>query len=287
MSGAELVERYLKERSPGWSGRTLEVVRESLDHLLPFVERGLTRAGVVSFVGAMRSRPWSWRTLARVLQTSRALLSWAARAGLVLEDLSWLVVPPRGEALPRTLSEEQVLVLLEKGCSSARDRAIVELLYGTGLRRSELTRLSLADVDLCEGLVRVRRGKGMKDRLVPMGETAREALLGYLRHERLLTPAEAVFVSAAGRPLGPGGLWMMLSRASVRAGLAERASPHRLRHSYATHLLRGGADIVSIKALLGHSSLHSTEVYTGVDVEDLKDMLERCHPRERQRHRKT
>jgi len=235
---------------------------------------------VLRFVGDVRSRGWSWRTAGRVLASARTLFRWAWRAGRLLEDLGLLIEVPRGRTLLRTLNEDEVLRLLA-ACRSARDLALVEVLYGTGLRAGELLRLDLGDLDLGEGLLHVRQGKGRKDRTVPFGERVREALVRYLREERAGLAGEALFPTASRGRLSRSGLRTVLRRTGERAGLARHASPHRLRHSYATHLLRGGAGVVSIQALLGHGDLGSTEVYTEGEVGDLREVIARCHPRER------
>lgn len=183
------------------------------------------------------------------------------------------------ETLPRTLSESEVFELIEKGAKGARERAIFEVLYGTGLRASELIRLTPDDIDLLTGILYVRQGKGRKDRVVPFGERVKAAVLAYLRERP--RKGGPLFLNARDGPLTVGTLETLVWSAGKRAGLARLASPHRLRHSYATHLLQGGADVRHIQVLLGHASLASTQVYLGVEVSDLARMLEKSHPRER------
>ena len=289
-SVAELVSRYLGEKAASWSQRTLAHQRGGLGYFLCFVaERdfGLTRDAVLAFVRAIEARsrrdgePWALRSKQWPLFALRGLLRWAQLRGLVLEDLAGLIVMKHVEPLPRALSEQQLEALIEAGCQGSfaqRDRAILELFYGTGLRAAELSRLSLSDVGLAERVLHVCQGKGRKDRMLPMGEAAREALLAYLR---VRPPREgALFLSRLQRALSVKMLWRIVRRAGRRAGVSG-ASPHRLRHSYATHLLRHGADVRHVQALLGHASLASTQVYLRLELSDLARILARSHPRER------
>lgn len=290
MTLEELVQRYLDEMAPRWSERTLVRSRTDLDRMALCLggRARLTRARVVAFVRYVQSRtvkgrPWSPVTIAGVLVRARCFLRWALLRGHILEDLGALIDPPSFKTLPRMLSESEVVRLIEegpRGACAVRDRAVIELVYGTGLRAKEAVCLGVDDVDFAAGLVYVRQGKNRKDRVVPLGARAADAVREYLRHDR---PARSgpLFLRVDGSPLSRGGLAEILRRAGRRAGLARPASPHKLRHSYATHLLRGGADIVAIKNLLGHSSLTSTQVYLDVDVNDLAAMVDKCHPRER------
>jgi integrase/recombinase XerD len=157
-------------------------------------------------------------------------------------------------------------------CETARDRALVELLYGTGLRAGELARLELSDIAFAERAIHVRQGKGRKDRVVPLGERAAEAIVEYLR-ERLRRPGP-LLLSRWGRPLSAVLLWRAVTRLGRAAGVV--VSPHRLRHSYATHLLRHGARVQEIQALLGHGSVESTQV-----VSARRGRRPRVHDREK------
>lgn len=286
-AAGSLVERYLEQKAPAWSAATLRQERRGLEEFLRLVSRTVVLAeDVVGFVVEVRSRrgkrgePLAPATVAGLLGPVRRLLKWACLQGHLFQDLSGLIVIRHHEPLPRTLSETEVEQLLEQGARDARERAILELLYGTGLRSGELCRLLLDEVDLCDRQLLVREGKGRKDRVVPFGERARLALLGYLRAQR---PAQGgrLFLTARGRPLTRRALERLVRQATRRAGLKRPASPHRLRHSFASHLLRGGADVRQVQVLLGHASLNSTQVYLATDVADLKRMIEACHPRGR------
>jgi integrase/recombinase XerD len=197
---------------------------------------------------------------------------------------------PRG--LPKALTEDEVAALLGavtgRDPVARRDRAILEVLYGTGLRISELVGLSLADVDLDAGLLRAF-GKGARERIVPLGRYAVAALVDWWGPEgrELLTPdrwarrddAEALFLNQRGGRLSRQGAWMVVRRAGESVGLADRLSPHVLRHSCATHMVDHGADVRTVQELLGHASISTTQVYTMVSTERLWTVYRSSHPR--------
>lgn len=281
-----LARAYLREKAPAWCATSLRDTRRQLADLLRFAEgEVILPEHVVAFVVDVRSRtgpegaPLATATVHSKLSAVRRFLSWAYLSGHTLQDLAGLIVLRKLQVLPRTLGEEEVLALIEKGAAGARERAVLELLYGTGLRARELVSLTPEDVDLFEGLVCVRQGKGRKGRLVPFGERVKAALQAYLRER----PARggALFLNKRDGPLTVGALEELVWDAGRRAGLTRKASPHRLRHSYATHLLRNGADIRHIQVLMGHASLSSTEVYLAVEAQDLHRLIDAHHPRER------
>jgi site-specific recombinase XerD len=287
-----LVERYLKERVSACAPATVAWDRYALQVLLSFLgpDTTLTRERVCAFVlhvdGLLtrRGQPIALYTRAHLRLVVRAFLHFLVLRGHALEDLSALIVVRIPKCLPRPLGEAEVKALIEAASRAPivgrRNRAIIELLYGTGLRRAELLRLHLQDVDLHERLVHVVLGKGRKDRVVPLGERARLALVDYLRHERRPTSGP-LFLTRDGHALSDGALHALFVGLGQRAGFKLRVHPHRFRHSYATHLLRHGAPLPAVQRLLGHASIESTQVYLGVEVSDLRRMLERSHPRER------
>jgi integrase/recombinase XerD len=194
------------------------------------------------------------------------------------------------DQIPRTiLSERETLRLLEAPPVDSelgvRDRAILEVLYGTGLRNTELCQLNLDELDFARHLLRVSHGKGDKPRLVPLGEEAEIWLQEYLLkvRPRLLRNANdhQVFLGSRGCPLTRARLATLVSRWARRAGLQKHTTPHTLRHSCATHMLAHGADLRYIQAMLGHSSPETTQRYTRVEISDLRKVILRCHPRER------
>lgn len=236
-----------------------------------------------------RGTPYASSSQKSAVAALRFLFTWLVRTGqLVADPTRHLRLPRAAQTLPRVPSTSDVVRVLRaspKSPAGLRDRAALELLYGTGLRGGELVRLDLGDVDLAQRLVLVREGKGRQDRLVPLGSRARAALVAYLERGRpaLLWHREtpAVFVVRGGARLSRGHLCTRVRRLAARRGIALR--PHLLRHACATHLLKGRADIRHIQRLLGHKSLSTTERYTRVEISDLRAVVRRCHPRERDR----
>jgi len=262
-------------------------------------ERGVTSLQAVvptdveAYVGALRSTGKAAASVARATVAVRSLHRFLVDEGLAPDDPSGDVEQPRVPAgLPKALSEAEVGRLLDAPIGDEplvrRDRAILEVLYGTGIRISELVGLSLADVDLDAALLRAF-GKGSKERIVPLGRPARRALEDWLdpggrpdvAPERWARrgDAEAVFLNARGSRLSRQGGWLVVERYGRLAGLSNKLSPHVLRHSCATHMLDHGADIRAVQELLGHASISTTQVYTKVSTERLWRAYEAAHPR--------
>jgi integrase/recombinase XerC len=197
-----------------------------------------------------------------------------------------LSTPKLNRYLPKTLSVDEATALMEKGYGSAlldlRDRAIVELFYSSGLRVSELTGLDVGSLNLREKLVRVL-GKGRKERIVPIGLKAHEALLAYLEERGSPDENAPLFINARGGRLTPRSVQRNLKIRLIKAGIIKDISPHALRHSFATHLLDGGADLRAIQELLGHASLSTTQKYTQVSVDQLMSVYDRAHPRSKKK----
>ncbi len=235
-------------------------------------------------------------TLGRKLASLRAFFRHLVREGVCAADPTAGIPSPRApKRLPKPLAVDDCEVLAEApprgrdAEADLRDRALVEVLYGTGLRIGELSSLDVRDVELRRGELRVW-GKGGKERVVPIPGEAREALAAYLRvRERPGILSEPLFTSlrrgrkGAPRRLGPRDVRRLLERRARDAGLAEPVHPHRLRHSYATHLLDMGADLREIQELLGHASLSTTQKYTAVSAEHLLEVYDKAHPRARSR----
>jgi len=232
----------------------------------------------------------SLRSQAVYLQRVKSFFSFLERRGLLLRSPASDLVIPSASPLPRvSVPEAQAARLMEGPRSDTdagqRDRAILETLYGLGLRRGECMRLDLADVDLSAGTLLVRDGKGRKDRLLPVSGRAAAALGVYLRDVRprlVRDPREgALFLTAWwGKRLSEVSLSFLLRRHAAAVGIS-KIHPHALRHACATHLLRGGADVRHVQAILGHKKLETTGLYTRVVVEDLRQVFVRSHPRER------
>ena len=222
----------------------------------------------------------------RAVVAVRGLHRFALREGLVSVDVAAAVRPPApAKRLPKAISVSEVERLLAAASTDTplglRDRALLELLYGTGARISEVCGLAVDDLDRAEGLVKLD-GKGGKQRIVPVGSYAGRAVEDYLVRGR---PALSVgrtpslFLNARGGPLSRQSAWAVLRAAAERAGIAVEVSPHTLRHSFATHLLDGGADVRVVQELLGHASVTTTQVYTLVTVDRLREVYAGAHPR--------
>jgi site-specific recombinase XerD len=241
------------------------------------------------YIARLSSHNAAPATTARKLASLRALFSSQREHGLIVHNPADLVSTPRRPAhLPKVLKTREIGSLLD-GIPAAtllekRDHALFELAYACGLRAEELVSLGVSDVDHDGEQLRVE-GKGRKTRLLPVGEKATAALRLYLEsaRPRLLDPAhkeqQALFLSKSGRPLGTGDVRRRLRTWTARVGLPGGASPHALRHSFATHLLDGGADLRTIQELLGHSSISTTQVYTRVESARLRSAYARSHPR--------
>ena len=253
---------------------------------------GVGEAHVSAFLAVLREGsddhpPLAASSAARALVAVRGLHRFAVREGLVERDPAREVKPPSTpRRLPKALPVDDVLRLLEAPAAEAlRDRALLEVLYSTGARISEVVGLDLDDVDTVERTV-LLDGKGGKQRLVPIGRPALDALDAYLVRTRpgLVAAGRgtpAVFLNVRGGRLSRQSAWQTMKVAADRAGLAATVSPHTLRHSFATHLLEGGADVRVVQELLGHASVTTTQIYTLVTVNTLREVYATAHPRAR------
>lgn len=244
--------------------------------------------GFVRWIGEQRTaagRPYAASTVARTLVAVRGFHRFLVAEGLADADPSRDVAGPRTRRpLPKALSQAQVNLLLAApegdDPRALRDIAMLELLYSAGLRITELVELDVDDVDLSVRTVRCT-GKGSKDRIVPVGRVACRAVEAWLvRGRPALEPrSPALFCNRRGGRLTRQGAWKIVKRHAERVGLGERVSPHTLRHSFATHLVDGGADVRVVQELLGHASVNTTQVYTQVSRTRLRDVYDRAHPR--------
>lgn len=304
---AEAVAAYLDHLAVerGLAANTLQAYRRDLeryaDHLDARGHTALASVGereVTGYLRALREGDPAHPRLAassaaRAISAVRGLHRFAVREGLAPHDAGREVAPPSvARRLPRALDVTDVLTLLRsvrgEDPLALRDAALLEFLYATGARISEAVGCVPDDLDLAEGTV-VLHGKGGRSRLVPVGAYARSALQAYLVRGRpaLLAHARArgarrshaVFRNARGGPLSRQGAWAILRLAATRAGLPAPVSPHALRHSFATHLLDGGADVRVVQELLGHASVTTTQVYTLVTAERLREVYATAHPR--------
>jgi integrase/recombinase XerD len=305
------VETYLRHVSieRGLSEHTVAAYRRDLAGYVTWLEeRGVEDAEAVTprhvadFAAERASAqpPPAATSLARLQSSVRGLHRFLAREGVSPEDPTGRLRPPKTpQRLPKALTIEQVEALLdgagpapgaeaqgagEEGIVRLRDRALLELLYATGARVSEIVQLDVDD--LAHGDVLRVRGKGSKERIVPVGSYARAAIDAYLSRSRpelsrrgRATPR--LFLGARGAPLSRQSAWLIIQQAAERAALAAHVSPHTLRHSFATHLLQGGADVRVVQELLGHASVATTQIYTHVTVDALRDVYVTSHPRAR------
>jgi integrase/recombinase XerD len=286
------------EFEQGLSRNTLDAYRSDLFQFGEFLDRRKlnvmdTRHGdLAAFLselaaGVGERPPVAAATLQRKTACLRSFYRHLRREGLIEHDpTAELRGPPRTQRLPRVLTREEVAKLLSdpKGTepSMLRDRALLEVMYACGLRASETIGLQASDVDLDEGMLRAR-GKGSKERVVPIGRQAVAALRAYEQRGRPTLVGYKVetqlFVNHRGGPLTRQGLYKIVQGHARGAGLEQKMSPHTLRHSFATHLLAGGCDLRSLQEMLGHADLATTQVYTHLSAERLKDVYFRAHPR--------
>lgn len=294
---SHMIDRFLRyaEFERNFSAHTLRAYRKDLEEFAEFLGvRNSFRPGEVTplklrqFLALLRSRQSSRATIHRKLAAIRSFYRFLVRQGLAESNPAKSVSTPKMEKkLPTFLDETQVQKLLgaPKGDAfqAVRDRAILETLYSTGCRVSELVAANMDDLDLVSESL-TARGKGRKVRLCPLGRCAVSALRAYLEHrkrlaERPRSDRHALFLNRAGARLSGRSVGRLLEKYIKQEGLAVRASPHTLRHSFATHLLNRGADLRAVQELLGHANLSTTQIYTHVTTERLKEVYDRAHPR--------
>jgi integrase/recombinase XerD len=291
----ESVAAYLGalQSERGASRNTLAAYRRDLADFLRFLTtRGLPPGAVepddvISWLERLRARGLAPASVARRLSAIRGFYRHLMREGEVRRDPTEHLDAPRvPRPLPRALSRETTARLVEapdtRHPAGLRDRAILELLYATGMRASECMGLRLEDLNLAAGYA-VCTGKGAKQRLVPVGAEAIAWVRRYLRDVRPRATRRRdcgrLFVNPRGGPLSRQSLWTLVRRAAATAGLARRVSPHVLRHSFASHLLQGGADLRAVQAMLGHADISTTQIYTHLPTAALTRMYRRFHPR--------
>jgi len=224
----------------------------------------------------------SRKSIARKVSSCRAFFRFLVREKKIkLNPFEHILTPKLGKRLPSFLYPEEVVRLLEsvdlKKKNGVRDIAILELIYASGMRVSEISKLRPDDIDLANGEVLVQ-GKGDKERVVLIGSKAVSSIRDYLK-ERKKTPGSTLFLGRMGTPLTSRSIERMIKKFAKKAGLAKKVTPHTLRHSFATHLLGGGADLKVVQELLGHSSLSTTQIYTHITKEKLKNVYDGAHPR--------
>ncbi|MBI5876831.1 MAG: site-specific tyrosine recombinase XerD [Chloroflexi bacterium] len=281
----------------GYAQNTLSAYQNDLNQMAAYLSAKspemtwamVTREDVSEYIAHMKSLTYSSSTVARKLAALKSFFHFMTVERLIAENPAAMLDSPKTRKyLPKALSTEDVDRLLaepakDNSPKGQRDRAIMEALYATGMRVTELISLNVDDVTLTEGTIRCM-GKGAKERIVPLYPRAIEALLNYVQGGRLQllkspTPEPALFLNQRGERLTRQGLWLIIKEYAKRVGITFEVTPHTLRHSFATHMLSGGADLRNVQALLGHANVGTTQVYTHVSNERLREVYNTAHPR--------
>jgi integrase/recombinase XerC len=292
----EVFLTYLRSER-NYSPHTVAAYREDLRGFAEFVASrgGADSLGAVrtdhlrKYLGVLLEEGFARRSIARKLACLRSFFRYLVRTGVLADNPATAIATPRLDArLPVYLEEREAEALMAQPDRTtpegSRDAAVLEVLYGTGIRLSELLGLSARDLDLRSATLRVT-GKGSKTRVVPLGTAAKLALDGYLSVRKTLAaraPGPAprqVFLTDRGKPMSPKGVNRLVSRYITQVAEVQKKSPHVLRHTFATHMLNRGADLQAVRELLGHESLSTTQVYTHVSVERLKKIYAQAHPK--------
>lgn len=276
----------------GLSSNSLSSYALDIRKLFDFLDRSkksllkLKESDLVEFIHLQAQSGLSPRSLARLVSSLKSFFRFLLLENHIKKNpAEGLSSPSLWLTLPRVLTVEEVESLLEKPDlkkpQGVRDRAVLEILYGCGLRVSELVSLELKDVRLAQGFL-ICKGKGSKERIVPVGRAATRWLKTYLNQVRPLWDRKGsaeIFLTRRGKPFTRQGIWKILKTYGQEAGLKDKIHPHVLRHSFATHLLERGADLRSVQMLLGHSQITTTQIYTHVSRDRLKQIYDRFHPR--------
>ena len=282
------IEKFIRhlEVERAVSAHTLRAYRKDLEEFSRYVESEAANIDVIDirgFIANQIQKGLNKTTVNRRLSSIRSFFKFLCREGYVKTNPSKLVSSPKvSKLLPKFLSVDDIFTLIEKprgsGFYAVRDKAILELLYSSGLRVSELTGLDMDDVNLNESIMKIK-GKGKKERIVPIGSKAVNALRLYNTERRIKkSKAKALFLNRFGNRLTDRGVRRIVVKYSRESALYGEIGPHTLRHSFASHLLQGGADLRIIQELLGHASLSTTQKYTHLDITHLVDVYDNAHP---------
>lgn len=281
----------------GFSKNTLVAYRNDLTQFADFLEKTspsiaswseVTKGGILSYILHLKEREYASATVARKVASVKSFFRFLVNEGGIADDpIATLESPKVKKPLPRILSRENVNRLLAETAKAStpkalRDRALLELLYATGMRASEVVSLDVDDVNLASASVRCF-GKGAKERILPIHRRAVAALEEYLEKGRLRflkdLQEKALFLNPRGMRLTRQGIWVIIKQYASQAGIASRVTPHTLRHSFATHLLAGGASLRDVQELLGHSNISTTQIYTHLTGDQLREAYDEAHPR--------
>ncbi len=293
MNSKQLIDLFIDAlwAENGLSQNTLNAYASDLrifnKHLAKTPLLNASNNDIKDFLNERYQQGISARSSARILSSLRRFYLYLLREKQISTDPTALIEPPRiGRLLPQSLSEQDIELLLDAPETSAilgeRDKAMLEMLYASGLRVSELVNLQMDQVNLRLGVLRII-GKGNKERITPVGEEALFCLEAYLQHSRISLLSErlcnTVFVTNRGAGMTRQAFWHIIKRYAKKAGINKELSPHTLRHAFATHLINHGADLRVVQLLLGHSDLSTTQIYTHIANQRLKDLHEKFHPR--------
>lgn len=283
------LDRLLTEK--GLSHNTIQAYRQDLEIVKVFFEELGERFESINDEKIMLFIPWlcqrgdSMRTLARRLSSLRSFLDWCVEEEIISSNpASFIDSPKLPSLLPYVLSKNEIMTLLDipntRQILGFRDKVILELLYAAGIRVSELIGLYVLDIDQDKGIIKVF-GKGSKERYIPIHNSALALLITYIQHIRpqFLPLEKYLFLNRSGRKLTRQGIWKIIKRYAIKANIRKTISPHTFRHTFATHLLEGGADLRSVQLLLGHVDMSATELYTHVQSDRLRHIHQTCHPR--------
>ena len=298
----EFIENFLNylKVEKGYSENTIVAYRNDLYDLANFIEKEAAKSGVIppwagfnrqsmlSYQLSLRERGYVPATMARKIASVKSFFGFIVAEGIMKTSPAEGVTSPKvGKSLPKPISVSQARSLIEQPSKlstpeAKRDKAMLQLLYASGMRVSELVSLNLGDVDIKGGYVRCF-GKGHKERLIPIHEQAASAVEEYINEARPKLAHNgddtALFLNRRGERLTRQGFWQKLKEYAKEAGLENRVTPHTLRHSFATHMLSGGADLRSVQQLLGHANISTTQVYTHLTSEHVRRTYEKSHPR--------
>jgi len=276
------------------SPKTLEAYQRDLNqYLISIKEKNIhniaeiTQEHVREYIRSLNKKGLASSSIARIFSSIRSYYKFLSAEKIIKENPMLVLVGPKvSKKLPNILSENEISLITESINESSlfckRDRAIIEILYSCGLRVSEICSFDISNLFLDDDILRIM-GKGSKERLIPIGGRAKKYLIDYLKHSRLkfskTSGSNAVFLSKNGKALTRAMVNNILNKWSTNAGIKKSVSPHTLRHSFATHLLEGGADLRFVQALLGHSDISTTQIYTHLDKHHLQEVYKTHHPR--------
>jgi site-specific recombinase XerD len=277
----------LNLKAKNFSPHTLIAYKKDISCFLLFAHKrkktqtkDFDKTQIRAYLSYLQTLGLARNTVLRKIAVLRSFTVFLTERGLIKTNpFKLLPLPKREKLLPHFLSEKELQKMISAGPASARDLAMTELLYSSGLRRNELVSLNAGDIDFYGGIVRVM-GKGLKERIIPVTDNALEAIKNYL-NERKISPqaGEPLFLNKNGRRLSGHGLSLILKKISVKTNAGKKITPHEIRHSFATHMLNHGCDLRSLQEMLGHKNPSTTQIYTHVSLKQLKKVYDKSHPR--------